>query len=74
MATVRRRVLRQARPPGIPDPRQHKQIADRRAKLVREQAALERWMAKLKRAFHSVEKQQRRIAGLERQIRKLEQA
>ena len=74
MTAVRRRVLRQARTQTVSNPRKQQQIADRRAKLQREHAALDRWMTRLKRAFHSVEKQQRRIAGLERQIRKLEQA
>ena len=74
MTTVRRRILRQARTQTAADSRRQQQIADQRAKLQRERASLDRWMTRLKRAFHAVEKQQRRIAGLERNIRKLEQA
>ena len=44
-----------------------------REQLGLEQQALSRWMAKLKRAFHSVEKHQQRVARLERQIRQLEE-
>ena len=39
-----------------------------RDKLANERSSLSRWMARLKRAFHSVEKLQQRIARLERQI------
>ena len=38
------------------------------AKLDHELAAHNRWMAKLKRAFHAVERGQRRITRLEKQL------
>ena len=44
-----------------------------REQLGQEQLALSRWMAKMKRAFHSVEKHQLRVARFERQIRQLEE-
>lgn len=44
-----------------------------RGRLAEEQQALSRWMAKLKRAFHSLEKHQLRVARLERQIRQGEE-
>ena len=44
-----------------------------RSQLQREQQSLTNWTAKLKRAFHSFEKHQLRIARLQRQIRQLEQ-
>lgn len=44
-----------------------------RDRLAEEQRALSRWMARLKRAFHSLEKHQLRVARLERQIRQVEE-
>jgi hypothetical protein len=46
----------------------------RQTQLAKEQAVMARWMAKLKRAFHAMEKQQSRVARLEREIRKLQSA
>ena len=67
MTTVRRRVIRPLPlPPSLWLPRL-------RARLDEEQQGLARWMAKLKRAFHSFEKHQLRAARLERQIRQLEE-
>jgi len=43
-----------------------------RARLTQARNALARWMTRLKRAFHAMDKQQRAIARLERQIRTLE--
>ena len=39
----------------------------------REIAALARWMARLKRAFHETERRQQRIARIERQLTKLKE-
>jgi hypothetical protein len=41
--------------------------------LARERGALSRWMAKLRRAFHTVEKKNRAIAYAEKEITKLEE-
>ena len=64
MSTVRRRVLRPHRAATIIDPRRQRLIEKRRAQLDRERSMLTRWMSRLRRAFHAVEKQQRRIAGI----------
>ena len=67
MTTVRRRVIRPLPlPPSLRLPRL-------RARLDEEQQGLARWMAKLKRAFHSFEKHQLRVSRLEREIRKIEE-
>ena len=75
MATPRRVVLRPPRP-TVDNDRQRRQdaILRHRARLHKEQQALARWMTRLKRAFHAVEKQQRRVTTLERAIARLEQA
>jgi hypothetical protein len=52
-------------------PRQIKLLA-RRSKLEAEQECLTRWMSRLKRAFHAVEKQQQKVARLEREITRLQ--
>ncbi len=70
MSTPRRRILRRAavasangnsRPDAARLPVWH-------ARLERERKAFDRWLTRLKRACHAVEKQQRRITRLERQI------
>jgi hypothetical protein len=71
MSAPRRRLVRPALPraaaPPQPDPRLQKV----RSRLGAERAALARWMAKLRRAFHAAEKGQRKVAYLERQITRL---
>lgn len=70
MTQPRRRVIRPASPATTPSstrlPRLH-------AQLARQQAALVAWTTKLKRAFHSFEKHQRKLTAIQRQIRNLEQ-
>jgi hypothetical protein len=73
MSTSRRQVLRPPRP-AVHDPRRERQVRRAREQLEAERAKLDRWMTRLKRAFHTVEKHQRRIAGLERKLRNLEPA
>jgi hypothetical protein len=70
MTTVRRRVLR---PPASATTSVSRRLPALRTKLEREQEALMRWMTRLKRSFHSLEKHQLRTARLERQIRTLEE-
>ncbi len=67
MTQVRRRVLRPLREPSV-DPRQAARLESLRQKLDRERASLDRWMTKLKRAFHAVERGQLRAARLEKQL------
>ncbi len=68
--TRRRRVLR---PAALTPTVVSAQLSRWRGRLADEQQALSRWMAKLKRAFHSLEKHQQRVARLERQIRQVEE-
>lgn len=68
----RRRVLRPVRP-NAEGPQHQQKLTAKREQLHKEQQTLGRWMSRLKRAFHTVEKQQRRVAHLERAIARLEQ-
>jgi hypothetical protein len=52
-------------------PRQTKLLA-LRSRLEAEQECLTRWMSRLKRAFHAVEKQQQKVTRLEREIARLQ--
>lgn len=67
MSSPRRRVLRPV-PPAVHDPQQVHRLQGWRTKLERERMTFDRWLSRLKRAFHAVEKQQRRITRLERLI------
>lgn len=72
MTTPRRRLIRVATPTATrpqPDPR----LAKLRARLEAERTALGRWMTRLKRAFHTVERCQARIARLEKTLARLEE-
>ncbi len=40
--------------------------------LSREQVLLDRWMSRLRRAFHALEKQQQRTTRLQRRLAQLE--
>ena len=70
MTTPRRRVLRPLRPHAGDCVRERK-LAARRVRLTTEKQSLDRWMSRLKRAFHAVEKQQAKVARLERAIEQL---
>jgi len=67
MTTARRRVLRPTSP-AVTDTRHQPRLVRVREQLAAERAALARWMTRLKRAFHAVEKQQVRIGRLERRL------
>ena len=67
MTTPRRRVLRPISHDAGDGVRERK-LAGRRLRLAAERQSLDRWMSRLKRAFHAVEKQQTKIARLERAI------
>lgn len=73
MSSPRRRVLRNALT-AAEDPQRQKKIVRRREKLQKEQEYLSKWMAKLKRAFHAVEKHQKTVARLERELTQLDQS
>ena len=72
MSAPRRRLVR-PKAPGPPDPQRQRRAKRLRDSLEQERAALARWMARLKRAFHATEKSQRRIARIERQLTQLEE-
>jgi hypothetical protein len=72
MSLPRRRILRPTRPLAD-DTRRHEKLLDRRSRLRVEQESLARWMKRLRRAFHAVEKNQARVCRLEREIARLEQ-
>jgi hypothetical protein len=72
MTVPRRRLVRPVPTPVNRD--QTLKLQKLRGRLEGERAALTRWMSRLRRAFHAVERQQLRTARLERQIAKLEEA
>jgi len=72
MNVPRRRIVRPIRPVTV-DTRRQDQLIDRRSRLQTEQESLARWMKRLRRAFHAVEKNQARVCRLEREIARLEQ-
>lgn len=67
MTATRRRVLRPPAP-TLTDARHQQRLVKAREQLTAERAALTRWMQKLRRAFHAVEKLQARIGRLERRL------
>lgn len=68
MATAtRRRVLRPAATP-LADHRLQIQLQRKRSQLEKERATFNRWLRRVRRAFHAVEKQQAKIARIERQL------
>jgi hypothetical protein len=71
MTAPRRRLVR---PPPVPAPRPERpaRLQKLRQRLEKERATLARWLARLRRAFHVVEKQLQRIARIERQLSKQE--
>jgi hypothetical protein len=69
MTTPRRRLIR----PAAPVPSDHSlQLQKLRARLEENRRGLTRWLSKLRRAFNAMDKHNRRIARLERQITHLE--
>ena len=73
MSLPRRRIIRLA-PETIPvDLQRHRQLEKLRSRLNGERTSLARWQTRLKRAFTAVEKHQKRIARIERQLAKLKE-
>jgi hypothetical protein len=70
MSAPRRRLIRAT--PIITNHVHPRRLQRLQTRLERERDALHRWMARLKRAFHAVEKGQRIVARLEQQITRLE--
>ena len=72
MSTPRRRIVRPPVAAVPPDPNRTRRLQRLRARLEKERAALARWMVRLRRAFHALERRQRSAARVERQITTLE--
>ncbi len=72
MTKVRRQIQRQQREDPAVAARRIARIRTKYEDLTKEQEALSRWMTRLKRAFHKVEKLQQRVARMERQLADLE--
>jgi hypothetical protein len=68
MSLPRRRLVRPPAPAASPRPHTDARAQKLRARLEAERTALARWMSRLKRAFHTIEKVQQRITHLERQL------
>jgi hypothetical protein len=68
MSTPRRRLVRPSLPPAISGPNRQAQLQKVRTRMDQERGALTRWMSRLKRAFHAVEKIQQRINRLEKKL------
>ena len=64
----RRRVLRSSAAVNATELRQQQSREKALAKLAKEQVLFRRWMSRLKRAFHAVEKSERRLARLEKRV------
>jgi hypothetical protein len=73
MSTPRRRIVRSASPTDPTAQRRQRRVQRLRGWLVEDREALARWMSRLKRAFHAVEKLQERVARLDRQLATLEE-
>ena len=69
MTTPRRRVLRTQA--VVEDPRWRRRIDRLSEQLSTDREALARWVRKLRRSFHEVEKLQARINRREKQLAKL---
>jgi hypothetical protein len=73
MSTPRRRIVRTASPTDPAVQRRQRRVQKLRGWLVEDQAALARWMSRLRRAFHAVERLQQHVARLDRQLASLEE-
>jgi hypothetical protein len=70
MATPRRRLVR---PLAAADPqRTHRRVQTLRQTLAVDRTLLARWLSRLRRSFHTVERLQAKIARAEWQITRLE--
>jgi len=69
---MRRSIIRPASIP-LPNPQRQQQVQRLRSRLDKERTSLARWMSRLKRSFHAVEKGQLRVSNLERRITRLEE-
>jgi len=72
MSVPRRRLIRPAAIPDQANQHHQRKVQKLRDRLAHERIALSRWQTRLKRAFNAVERTQKRIARIERQITNLE--
>jgi hypothetical protein len=75
MPAIRRRILRpdsSSRQASATDQRRRAAAAKTLRRLDNERIALARWMTRLKRAFHAVERGQLRVSRLERKLAQLD--
>lgn len=72
MTLPRRRLVRPAAASSTGDPQRQRKKQRLREHLEHELQALARWQPRLKRAFNTVQKCQRKVADLERQLARLE--
>ncbi len=68
MTAIRRRVLRPGHVSTATDSRRATRAARQRERLTKDQAALKRWLSRLKRAANTVATLHRKIARLEATI------
>jgi hypothetical protein len=68
MSTPRRRIIRPSIDATSDNHDRQRLLEKQHQRLDSERAALARWMVKLRRAFHSVEKLQRSVTRLERKL------
>lgn len=73
MSTPRRNIVRQTPALAVVSPQDQHRLQRVRSRLEQERVSHSRWMARLKRAFHAIEKSQARLARLERQLARQEQ-
>jgi exonuclease VII small subunit len=73
MSTARRQLIRSLPVTPLVTPQQQRRLQKLRTRLEQERAALARWMTRLRRAFHAVERGQARLSRIEKQIVRLEQ-
>lgn len=67
MSTPRRRLIRPSES-NTSDQAHQRRVQALRIRLDREQQSFSRWMRRLKRAFHAIEKVQKHITRIERQL------
>ena len=73
MSTPRRRLIRpQPEPTIVNAQRRQEQLTKLHVRLDKERISLTRWLARMRRAFHAVERQQKRVTRIEKQIAKQE--
>ena len=73
MSTPRRRIVRPPATVPVSPARSLPRVHKLQSRLQKERLALARWMARLKRAFHAMERGQRQVNRLERQLNQLQE-